>query len=75
MNRFCVFREFLFSCFSWFVFRRDLLRAFFVCFASSWLEDRHFAVAGIPTVTALGALDALRLNAITDAISASAALP
>jgi hypothetical protein len=52
---------------------------FFVYFVGSLVSCvswwSYFAVAGTPTATALGALEARRLNAITDATSASAALP
>jgi hypothetical protein len=53
---------------------RSAKPSFSAVFASSAVFS-YFAVAGTPTVTALGALDARRLKAITDATSASAALP
>jgi len=62
---------------------------YFVCFVviffvrsscSSWLRGClcfwvYLAVAGTPIATPLGAREARRVNAITDATSASAALP
>jgi hypothetical protein len=56
-------------------FRGDRLRASSRISCLRGCDSVHFAVAGTPTATARGARDARRLKAITEAHSASAALP